>query len=418
MTTTSTPASDVAQENARTEAQEAFVSLLIHPLVSARAKPVLFRNALRHRARLSEWSARLGYRLVVAGSVVRLHRDPSGPQLTAAPPPMEPPPRRDLVLLALVAAACEDSVGSTTVQDLSDEVRALSASPAASITPYDPDRRAERQAFVRALGRLTELGILTRRTTDEVLLKQWEDEGTGVGGGFDIDTDSLLQFTDPHTVGLALNHVDSTDADGDTGRSATRGQRMLRTLVESTVLLYADLHPADAEYARTQRSWLAGQATDMTGGAVEMRAEGLLLRLRDDSPAAAEATPAFPAATAGSWFALKMLDAAIKTGPAPDDVGRVNLSSAAVDAIAAHLHAEHHRALTRALADSPGRIRVVAEDLLAGLGLLRVGGDAGWTLLPTAARYRDPKAVWEPALTDAQSGGAANDMAHDAEGLP
>ena len=415
MTTTSTPASDVAQENARTEAQEAFVSLLVHPLVSARAKPVLFRSALRHRARLSEWSARLGYRLVVAGSVVRLHRDPSGPQRTAAPPPMGSPPRRDLVLLALVAAACEDSVGSTTVQDLSDEVRALSVSPAASIAPYDPDRRAERQAFVRALTGLTELGILTRRTSDEVLLKQWEDEGTGVGGGFDIDTDSLLQFTDPHTVGLALNRGEGLD---DSARGATRGQRMLRALVESTALLYADLHPTDAEYARAQRSWLAGQATDMTGGAVEMRAEGLLLRLRDDSPAAAEATPAFPAATTGSWFALKMLDAAIKAGPPQDDAGRVKLSSAAVDAIAAHLHAEHHRALTRALADGPGRIRVVAEDLLVGLGLLRVGGDGGWTLLPTAARYRDPKAVWEPALTDEpRIGGAADGMADDDAGV-
>ena len=303
------------------------------------------------------------------------------------------------------------------MQDLSDEVRALSVSPAASVTPYDPDRRAERQAFVRALAGLTELGILTRRTSDEVLLKQWEDEGTGVGGGFDIDTDSLLQFTDPHTVGLALNRDEGIDAD-DSARSATRGQRMLRTLVESTALLYADLHPADAEYARTQRSWLASQATDMTGGAVEMRAEGLLLRLRDDSSAAAEATPAFPAASAGSWFALKMLDAAIKTGPAPDDVGRINLSSAAVDAIAAHLHAEHHRALTRALSDSPGRIRVVAEDLLVGLGLLRVEHDDGWILLPTSARYRDSKAVWEPALTDEPPVGGADDLVDDAGVLP
>ena len=70
------------------------------------------------------------------------------PPRTAAPPPWDPPARRDLVLLALAAAACEDTDSSITVQELSDEVRALSAG--SRVTAYDPDRRAERQAFVRA----------------------------------------------------------------------------------------------------------------------------------------------------------------------------------------------------------------------------------------------------------------------------
>src|SRR5437667_48242 len=101
---------------------------------------------------------------------------PRSPETTGGscwPSQVRPPARRDLVLLALAAAACEATDVSTTVQELSDEVRALSAGT--RVTAYDPDRRAERQAFVRGLGRLTELGILVRRTSDETLLRQWEE---------------------------------------------------------------------------------------------------------------------------------------------------------------------------------------------------------------------------------------------------
>ncbi len=39
------------------------------------------------------------------------------------------------------------------------------------------------------------------------------------------------------------------------------------------------------------------------------------------------------------------------------------------------------------------------EPVLTEAGLVRVS-DAGWTVLPVAGRYRDPKAVWEPTLED------------------
>ena len=386
------------------DAQDTFVGLLTGPLVSARLQPERFGAILRHRARLTEWTGRLGYRLVISGMVARLHRDPSGPQRTAAPPALDAPARRILVLATLIAAACEGADATTTVQVLSDEVRALSVSPGARITPYDPDRRAERQAFIRGLDQLAALGILLRRTSDEAMLRRWEEEGTGVGAGYEIDRDALLQFTDPYTVELAFRTDDGTNdqgADDDaaaSARAATRSQRLLRTLVEDTALLYADLHPVDADYARGQRTWLAGHAADMTGGAVEIREEGMLLRLPEDRPASAAATVAFPVATAPSWFALKMLDASV-TGRAPTESGVMVLTPAEVEAVADRVYVDNFGALTIALKESPARLLAVVQRLLVGAGLIRVA-DGGWTILPVAARYRDPNAVWEQTLEE------------------
>jgi uncharacterized protein (TIGR02678 family) len=391
----------------RAEAQDTFIALLTTPFVSARVAPARFAGVLQHRAQLTEWTGRLAYRLVIAGSVARLHRDPAGPQRTAAPAMGTPPSRRALTLMALTAAACEDADMTTTVQALSDEVRAISAGPGARVMPYNPDRRTERQAFLRGVNQLGGLGILLRRTTDEALLRQWEEDGTGVGAGFEVDRDALLQFTDPHTVALALRHpeVDEDDEDSSDGlhstsgmRTATRSQRMLRTLVEDTVLLYADLHPDDAEYARGQRSWLAGHACDMTGGTVEIREEGMLLRLPPDRPASAAATVPFPAATATPWFALKMLEAVV-TGRSPDDDGRIPLTPDEVETAAERVYTGNFGALTNDLKKSPLVMLAAVEPVLTEAGLVRVS-DAGWTVLPIAGRYRDPRAVWEPTLED------------------
>jgi len=277
-------------------------------------------------------------------------------------------------------------------------VRALSVSPGARVTPYDPDRRTERQSFVRGLGLLAGLGILLRRTSDEAMLRQWEEDGSGVGAGYEIDRDALLQFTDPYTVDLALRTDGGAGDDADGIRTATRSQRLLRTLVEDTALLYADLHPADAEYARGQRSWLAGHAVDMTGGTVEVREEGMLLRLPEDRPASAAATVAFPVATAPSWFALKMLDA-VMSGRAPGEDGTLTLARAETNAIAERVYRDNIDALTVVLRESPAKMLIVVEQILVGAGLIRVTS-AEWTVLPVAGRYRDSKAIWEPTLED------------------
>jgi hypothetical protein len=136
----------------------------------------------------------------------------------------------------------------------------------------------------------------------------------------------------------------------------------------------------------------------MTGGTVETRAEGMVLRLLADRPASSAATVQFPAATASAWFALKTLDAAT-TGRLPDEFGRMTLTRSEAETVAGRIYRDNFRALTKALAESPAKMFDVIEQVLVGVGLIRVTS-TGWIVLPVAARYRDAKAVWEPALED------------------
>lgn len=80
----------------------------------------------------------------------------------------------------------------------------------------------------------------------------------------------------------------------------------------------------------------------------------------------------------------------------PDDLGRITLADTQVDAIAARVYADHRRALTNALKESPARLRSAVEPILTGLGLIRLTPEGGWVILPVAGRYRNPKAAWEP----------------------
>lgn len=385
----------------RAEASETFLDLLVNPFITASTRPDLIARSHRHRTKLREWCNRLSYRLVLSSASVRLHRDPLWPQSTAAPPAHRPPHRRELVLTALAAAVCEEVGGTTTLQALADEARAMSAAPSVRIVPYDPDNNSptERRIFRTAVRRLVELGVLVRRTSDESMARRWEEQGTGIGEGYEVDSEALLQFSDPYTVALVFDTAPSNPEEAEHSRLATRGSRMLRTLVENTALLYADLDPADAEYARAQRSWLARIAVEMTGGTVETRDEGMVLRLAEDHPVAQAATFAFPEANAAHWFALTALGRAVPEDPRPDGDGRLTLTDSEVAALMQQLREEYPRALTVEIRKPKG-LRSAVERVLTGLGVLRVCDSGSWTLLPTAGRWRSPNTTWEAVAID------------------
>ena len=88
-----------------------------------------------------------------------------------------------------------------------------------------------------------------------------------------------------------------------------------------------------------------------------------------------------------------------QSGGLPDESGTISLTQSEAETIAKRVYQDNFGALTKALKESPAKMFDVVEQVLAGVGLIRVTS-TGWTVLPVAARYRDPKAVWEPTLED------------------
>ena len=372
------------------EQQQAFVGLLTRPLLTPDVDPELHRRVGRHRPVLTTWAGRLGYRVVSIGSTFRLRRVPMDHAVAAPAGPA--PPRRELVLALVVAACLEDITGdAVTIQDLSDAVR--DAGALGEHTAYNPERRADRATLVRALGRLTDLGVLARRTGREELVREWENSGQGPGAGYRVNRDALLLMVDPRDVALARPaEGDPAEAPGlsDPDRDP-RSATILRRLVETQGLLYTDLSPSELDYFRMQRQRLLARACEMTGATAEVRREGVLLVLAPDGPHSQAATVDFPAVTAAAWVSLHLVDAAAAYaragGPAPDG-GTIRWPADLVDAAAAAVYERVAERLTVELRTGPDAVRASAEAVLRDAGLLETTPEGDWLVSPLAGRYR------------------------------
>lgn len=366
------------------EAQRAFLGLLARPLVTPATDATLHRQVVQRQQTVIDYARRVGYRIQRVGQAVRLIRVPLGGEVTAPPWPDGAPDRRLLSLACRLAACCEDISGAVTLQRLSDMVRDLSAAPGVHLSGYDPDDRVQRVHLRDAAGILAHWGVLRRRTSDERLLDEWTESGAGPGAGYEVDRDALLLITSPDVLNLALSPEPADEEE----QAATRTLRHLRTLLETPHLAYADLPAAEADALRQSRGLRAGDLAQMTGGALEARAEGLLLVLTDDEHTPATVTD-WPRPRAADWVALLAADQAGRDGARLPD-GRVHLTNADVDMVIDYLVDDRGAYMNKVQKTVPGAVRRDAETRLTELGLLTVAADGSWTLAAVAGRYRDP----------------------------
>ncbi len=353
--------------------QRAFVGLLANQTVTPWSDSALYALVHRHAQTLATWCTRLGYRLAHIDQCYRLRRVPVDQQVAF---PVGDSPSRFELLLTLYAAAClEDRrQDSVTLQDLSDDVQLSTA--ALGGRPYDPNLRSHRQELVRAVDRLVAHGVLERRTDDR-LVEEWERAAEGIGAGLVLHRDALALLISTDDVDLALSSRAGTADD-------TRGARLLRQLVETQGILVAELPGDEQSYLVGQRTRLASQAEEMTGGTVEMRSDAILLVLPADRALPAAVQLDFPSATARDWVALRLLDdvARASTGTAR------SCSEEQAANLAAELHATQGKYLTKAMQVSPEAVRAAAEARLRDVGLLRILPDGDWQLTPLAGRFR------------------------------
>lgn len=381
----------------RSNGQRAFVGLLTRPLLTPLSDPELYLQVTRNRGSVEDHARRLGYRVTAIGRVLRLVRSPVAGQVALPPPPVDPPTRRVLALTCVLAAACEETAGRTTIAKLSELVAEITKAADSPVTAYDQARIGHRRTLLQAAIILQHWGVLVRQLSDDRLLGNWETGGQGIGTVYSVNREALVLLTTPDTLGVILEHAASLDRQppptGDPAGidpdywAATRAMRLLRALVETPVVTYDAIEAGDAETLRAMRGLRAGDAVTITGGHVEARAEGLILILPEEHPPAA--TFDWPRAESRAWAALVALEEATARGTR-DDAGRLHVPADTNQQIAESIATgDRARYLSLPLRNTAAVHAAVIEQLTA-LGLLHVTADGDWVLSPAAARYRNP----------------------------
>jgi uncharacterized protein (TIGR02678 family) len=263
--------------------QRAVRLVLRHPLVTAgwpddKALARVRRFSAPLRQDLAD---AFGYRLELHGATARLVRtkdqlDPTQPALSRTNRPFD---RQRYAYLALCLAV----LGRAGIQIALSELAESVAADANRITGLglDPDRGADRRAFVDAVSWLEERGAL--RVADGSSASWASDPGAGEAL-YDVARDVVFALFRPTRV---LQHVESVaallDRSAGDGAPASSGnaqrraaaQAARRAVVERPVVYFAEVDDPIANHLRG-----AALATDLhrlTGLRVERRAEGVLL---------------------------------------------------------------------------------------------------------------------------------------------
>jgi hypothetical protein len=197
--------------------------------------------------------------------------DPTQPALSRTGRPFD---RQRYAYLALCLAV----VGRAGIQIALSELAESVAADANRIVGLglDPDRGADRRAFVDAVGWLEERGAL--RVADGSSTAWASDPGTGEAL-YDIARDVVFALFRPARV---LQHIESVAAlldrsmasSGNAERRAA-AQAARRAAVERPVVYLADVDDSVANHLRG--SALAADLQRLTGLRVERRAEGVVL---------------------------------------------------------------------------------------------------------------------------------------------
>lgn len=367
----------------RDERRRAVRLLLRRPFVTdERPDPTVFALVRRHEAELRRWfREQLGYRLVVDHEQARLFkRRPPGasahPARTRSDRPFD---RRRYSLLCLTLAVLERLEVQTILSALTEEVKVLAAATD-GVAPFEPERFAERQAFVDAVRHLVDLGVLAETDGDDTAFVR--------GGGdvlYDVDSRRLARMlASPIPPSLADGPAalaDEVYPPTREGKNLRIRHRLMRRLVEEPVLYFDDLDDDERTYVAQQRPKLIREVEEWTGLVVEVRSEGMAAidaegRLSDVTfPSTSNVAHA--ALLFADELAHRLRDAASRAVPRGDLLE-----------MAARIFRRHRWSKT--YSDDPAGAEHLLDDALEYLASLRLVHirPEGVLPLPAVARYR------------------------------
>jgi len=383
------------------ERRQALRSLLSRPLLSAAGPdPEQYRFVRRHAEWLREWFHRhCGWSLQIDREAARLRKTPAdvSDQTRPAIDPKNGTPftRRRYVLLCLALAALERSDRQTVLGKLAEDILALaSADPALANAGIRFDLRTmdQRRDLVAVMRLLLHWQVLIRVHGDE---QQFLSESGDVlytinrpvlAALLNVQRGPSTITEDSFEARLAAI-VDEPLADSDDARNQRTRHRLMRRLLDDSVVYWNELNEAERSYLQNQRARLQQQITEAVGLEPEVRGEGMAMV--DESAGLTD----LEMPEEGTDGHVALLVAEYLAGEARRNPGQV-VSLAALRDHVARLSGEHG-SHWRKEAREPGAESWLVDhavDRLEALRLLRPT-TAGVLPLPAIGRYALGQAV-------------------------
>jgi uncharacterized protein (TIGR02678 family) len=328
----------------------------------------------RHRVVLGEmFTALLGYRLVVERKFARLYKAGPGEDSTRGVQELSP---RGYAYVALTMAALTGTGRQVLLSRLVSDVRAAAIEAGMQVV----DTIADRRALTAALRHLVSLGVLT------------ETEGTVGSASSDAPAEALITIeTDLLGQLLAGPIGDARDAGHLVALAARTAPRRVdfqvrRKLVETPVVLYADLAEDEREWLlRNQRreSYLLERCFGLY---TETRLEGVLAA----DPEEYLSDVMFPGTSTVARIGLLALPDLLGGDSAEesekDSAGRCPVTADQVREVCERLVADYPAAWSRQAAEDLDGIVTEVLALFVHMGLAVADGERWW-LSPAAARW-------------------------------
>jgi uncharacterized protein (TIGR02678 family) len=349
-------------------------TLLRRPLLRADGSDgELLALVYRHRFALQDlFAGLLGYRLVVERRFARLYKSGPGVDDTRGVPGMSP---RGYAYLALTLGVLTGVGRQALLSRLVSDVRAAAAEAGIDVVDDVVDRRA----LTAALRHLVSLGVLH------------ETEGQV---GADLQTEALITI-DTDLLGQLLT---GPVAEADSPRrlvalAARPGPRgvehaVRRKLVETPLVLYADLPDEQAEWLRRNQRKESVLLEKCFGLFTESRLEGVLAADPEDYLT----DMYFPGTSTVARLALLALPSLLELDYDADDEpitrpdGRHPVSVARLREVLDQLVEDYPAAWSKQIVEDPDKLVTEVTELLRRMGLA-VPHEDGWLLNPAAHRW-------------------------------
>lgn len=321
----------------------------------------------RHRAVLQDlFAGLLGYRLVVERRFARLYKSGPGNDDTRGVLSMSP---RGYAYLALTLAVLTGIGRQTLLSRLVADIR--SAAVEAGI--YAPDDVIERRALTAALRHLVSFGVLME-TEGSVVQDVLPQEAL-----ITIDTDLLGQLvTGPVGEAQSPAHLIELAA-----RPGPRGieHAVRRRLVETPLVLYADLPDDQAEWLRRNQRKETALLEQAFGLYTECRVEGVLAADPEDFLT----DLSFPGVSTVARIAVLALPDLLED-ESEDPPARHIVSTERLREVCAALVEDYPAAWSKQFTDDLDRLVAEVTELLRRMGLA-VPCDEGWSISAAAHRW-------------------------------